>query len=49
MARLAEANGARYLHFLQPNQYLEGSKPISDEEREIVIEKICATIGTAHP
>ncbi len=32
--QLAEANGARYLHFLQPNQYLEGTKPFSEEERE---------------
>ncbi len=29
------AHGARYYHFLQPNQYVEGSKPLSDEEREL--------------
>jgi hypothetical protein len=33
MDRLARGNGTRYLHFLQPNQYLEGTKPLSDEER----------------
>ncbi|MFK7988819.1 MAG: hypothetical protein AB8I08_22565 [Sandaracinaceae bacterium] len=33
LSRLAEANGFRYLHFLQPNQYVEGSKPFSEEER----------------
>jgi len=30
---LAVGNGATYLHFLQPNQYLPGSKPLSPEER----------------
>jgi hypothetical protein len=29
---LCEANGIRYYHFLQPNQYLPGSKPINSEE-----------------
>jgi hypothetical protein len=33
MHRLAHANGAIYVHFLQPNQYVPGSKPIGDEER----------------
>lgn len=33
MARLARANGIVYVHALQPNQYLEGSKPLSEEER----------------
>ena len=33
MHRLAEANGILYLHFLQPNQYVPGSKPLSREER----------------
>jgi len=36
--RLCQANGTRYLHVLQPNQYLEGSKPMSGAEREIAIE-----------
>jgi hypothetical protein len=33
MQRLAEAAGARYLHALHPNQYVPGSKPLSDAER----------------
>ncbi len=32
---LAEANGARYVHFLQPNQYVAGSKIFTDEEKRI--------------
>lgn len=35
--RLCQANDMRYLHVLQPNQYLEGSKPMSDAERKIAI------------
>jgi len=34
---LAESNGARYFHFLQPNQYIDGAKPMSDDERELAI------------
>ncbi len=34
LARLAELNGADYYHFLQPNQYVSGSKPLSSRERE---------------
>ena len=33
MRALAEANGARYVHVLQPNQYVDGSKPMGAEER----------------
>jgi len=33
MHRLCEANRIRYYHFLQPNQYVEGSKPMRCEER----------------
>ncbi len=32
--QLCEARGIRYYHFLQPNQYVPGSKPLSDEERQ---------------
>ncbi len=32
MQKLATANGSSYLHFLQPNQYLKGSKPLHAEE-----------------
>ena len=35
--RLATANDIKYLHFLQPNQYLPGSKPMGPEERRQVI------------
>jgi hypothetical protein len=37
MDQLARANGARYVHFLQPNQYLEGSKPMSAGERQTAL------------
>ena len=33
MHALAAAHGARYYHFLQPNQYVPGSKRLSAEER----------------
>jgi len=33
MAHLARANGIVYVHALQPNQYVEDSKPLSVEER----------------
>jgi hypothetical protein len=32
--QLCAARGARYYHFLQPNQYVPGSKPLSAEERQ---------------
>lgn len=35
MHELASAQGIPYLHFLQPNQYVPGSKPFSAEERSI--------------
>lgn len=35
MQRLSDANGIEYYHFLQPNQYVEGSKPLTAEERKI--------------
>ena len=34
MHNLAVANGIEYYHFLQPNQYVEGSKPMSPEEMQ---------------
>ena len=37
MHHLCEANGATYFHFLQPNQYVEGSKEFTDEERRDAI------------
>jgi hypothetical protein len=35
--RLCEANGIRYYHFLQPNQYVEGSKPMGRKELAVAI------------
>ncbi len=32
--RLCRGNGIRYFHFLQPNQYVPGSKPLSAAERQ---------------
>ena len=32
LAELADLDGAEYYHFLQPNQYLPGAKPLSAEE-----------------
>lgn len=37
IAALAKANDIRYFHFLQPNQYVAGSKPMSDAERRMAI------------
>lgn len=34
MGRLAQSRGAQYIHFLQPNQYDEGSKILSQTEIE---------------
>lgn len=40
MKALSVANGARYYHFLQPNQYVEGSKPMTaPEKRQAVNEE----------
>jgi hypothetical protein len=39
MANLASSNGASYLHFLQPNQYLPGSKPMGTEERALAFRQ----------
>lgn len=38
MFDLARARGIRYVHFLQPNQYLPGSKPMSRDERLAAID-----------
>jgi hypothetical protein len=37
MHSLTEASGGLYLHFLQPNQYVEGSKPMTKVEARSVI------------
>ena len=38
MHLLATANGVPYFHFLQPNQYVPGAKPMGREERERAID-----------
>lgn len=38
MSRLAGANGVRYFHFLQPNQYDSGSKPIGPTESALAVD-----------
>jgi hypothetical protein len=37
MHALAQAHGIHYFHFLQPNQYVEGSKPMDADERRVAI------------
>ena len=39
MNAVARAKGIRYFHFLQPNQYVDGSKPMGDEERRGAIKE----------
>lgn len=38
ISKLATVNNAKYLHFLQPNQYIEGSKPLmSEAEKKVAL------------
>lgn len=37
--QLCDAQGIRYFHFLQPNQYLQGSKPIGSEEAAVAVNE----------
>jgi hypothetical protein len=39
MSRLARGNGIPYVHFLQPNQYVEGSKVLTADERAVAIDE----------
>jgi hypothetical protein len=39
MDRLCHGQGIRYYHFLQPNQYLPGSKPIGRDEKRLAISE----------
>lgn len=39
MDRLCRANRIGYYHFLQPNQYFPGSKPMSPAEQQIAVRK----------
>ena len=52
MHRLCAANGIRYIHFLQPNQYVPGSKPLHPEEERLGVTSRAAyerLIGEAWP
>jgi hypothetical protein len=44
MNRLARANGIAYFHFLQPNLYVPGTKPLSDEERRLAVDDALAPV-----
>jgi hypothetical protein len=49
---MSRAHGIRYFHFLQPNQYLPGSKPLSAEERRTAFDPEIhhrAIIESAYP
>ncbi|MBZ0114394.1 MAG: hypothetical protein K8J08_18170 [Thermoanaerobaculia bacterium] len=49
---LCEAEGITYLHFLQPNQYVEGSKPLSAEELRLAATEtsgIAPLVSTGYP
>ncbi|MHC4945742.1 MAG: hypothetical protein ACYTG7_22250 [Planctomycetota bacterium] len=37
LMKLCRENDIQYFHFLQPNQYVQGSKPMGEEEREVAI------------
>ena len=39
MKSLCDANGAKYYHFLQPNQYVAGSKPMTEAERKQAVNE----------
>lgn len=52
MENLCRGQGIAYLHFLQPNQYVEGSKVLTAEERRIAWDADVADAGrvaTAYP
>ena len=47
MANLAATAGADYFHFLQPNQYIAGSKPLSAEEKATAYKQDWSEINYA--
>jgi hypothetical protein len=52
MYALCSSNGIAYFHFLQPNQYLDGSKPMKERERKLAINDntpLGMIIRTAYP
>jgi hypothetical protein len=49
---LCEAEGITYIHALQPNQYVEGSKPLSAEELRLAATEtsgIATLVSTGYP
>ena len=47
--QVCAANGIEYYHFLQPNQYVAGSKTLSEEELEEAYLRVRATASTLPP
>lgn len=45
MESLCRSRGIQYLHFLQPNQYLEGSKVLTEDERRVAWNDDVADAG----
>ncbi|MDX2169728.1 MAG: hypothetical protein SF182_21845 [Deltaproteobacteria bacterium] len=45
MHNLATGQGIQFFHFLQPNQYLEGSKTLNEEERRVAWDPDVADAG----
>lgn len=52
LQQLCAARGIRYYHFLQPNQYFQGSKPIGPAEAAVALEEgsqHCIAVRTCFP
>jgi len=52
MHGLARARGFRYFHFLQPNQYLDGTKPMGAQERAVAVREdhpYAASVRNGYP
>ncbi len=47
MSVMVQERGGAYLHVLQPNQYVEGSKPFSPEERRLAFSSNPQTVAAA--
>jgi hypothetical protein len=47
MHRLCQENGIRYLHVLQPNQYLPESKPMGPDEKKVALSNLFPRPGRA--
>ena len=46
---LCRGKGIRYYHFLQPNQYVPGSKPMGDDEKRVAWRPIIPTAARSRP